>query len=189
MSVFQFSRFYPPSLRLSRTLIYINKMRHVITILLALTTLSNSFQATITTKSPIKSHFRLSLQQTRVGPLESSAFPLSNDNLHPPSKLTNVKTTIKTFFQGRRRRQIKFLLVAAITLATAIRSPPFSTPLSLKQVVKSSAGSILATESSKTFLSAFRDLNLFMSGGKTDVLILLLATSLITPLCKLASTR
>ncbi|GKY90872.1 hypothetical protein MPSEU_000060000 [Mayamaea pseudoterrestris] len=41
-----------------------------------------------------------------------------------------------------------------------------------------------ARKTSRTFLDAIRDLNKYMHGPKSDTLILLLATALITPLCK-----
>lgn len=46
----------------------------------------------------------------------------------------------------------------------------------------------LTKETKKTFREAIVDLNAYMKGPKSDTLILLLATALITPLCKIAGT-
>ena len=46
----------------------------------------------------------------------------------------------------------------------------------------------LSKETKKTFREAIVDLNAYMKGPKSDTLILLLATALITPLCKMAGT-
>lgn len=46
----------------------------------------------------------------------------------------------------------------------------------------------LSKETKKTFREAIVDLNAYMKGPKSDTLFLLLATALITPLCKMAGT-
>lgn len=46
----------------------------------------------------------------------------------------------------------------------------------------------LSKETKKTFREAIVDLNAYMKGAKSDTLILLSATALITPLCKMAGT-
>lgn len=46
----------------------------------------------------------------------------------------------------------------------------------------------LSKETKKTFREAIVDLNQYMKGPKSDTLFLLLATALITPLCKMAGT-
>ena len=46
----------------------------------------------------------------------------------------------------------------------------------------------LSKETKKTFREAIVDLNSYMKGPKSDTLFLLLATALITPLCKMAGT-
>lgn len=46
----------------------------------------------------------------------------------------------------------------------------------------------LSEETKKTFREAIVDLNAYMKGPKSDTLFLLLATALITPLCKMAGT-
>jgi monovalent cation:proton antiporter-2 (CPA2) family protein len=46
----------------------------------------------------------------------------------------------------------------------------------------------IVQETTKTFKKAFLDLQTYMNGPKSDTLLLLLATALITPLCKLIGT-
>ena len=46
----------------------------------------------------------------------------------------------------------------------------------------------LSEQTTKTVFGAFRELNSYMKGDKSDALVLLAATALITPLCKLAGT-
>mmetsp|Transcript_27341 Transcript_27341/g.57028 ORF Transcript_27341/g.57028 Transcript_27341/m.57028 type:complete len:928 (+) Transcript_27341:177-2960(+) len=46
----------------------------------------------------------------------------------------------------------------------------------------------LSTQTRKTFRDALADLRKYMSGAKSDTLILLFATAMITPLCKMAGT-
>jgi len=50
------------------------------------------------------------------------------------------------------------------------------------------SGMELAQQTTRTFQEAIADLRKFMSGAKSDTLILLAATALITPLCKMAGT-
>jgi monovalent cation:proton antiporter-2 (CPA2) family protein len=61
--------------------------------------------------------------------------------------------------------------------------------LSMNGGAKAKAPEVQITEATtRTFKSAFEELNSFMKGPKSDTLLLLLATALITPICKIIGT-
>ncbi|KAL7520590.1 hypothetical protein ACHAWX_005310, partial [Stephanocyclus meneghinianus] len=57
-----------------------------------------------------------------------------------------------------------------------------------KPVNNNNAAIELSEQTSRTFLQAIADLRRYMSGPKSDTLFLLMATALITPLCKMVGT-
>ena len=81
-------------------------------------------------------------------------------------------STIKRYLQKKQKQTL----------------PPFAATLFKSSSNSNNDAQELVVETTKTFKKAFTDLQTYMVGPKSDTLLLLLATSLITPLCKRLGT-
>ena len=81
-------------------------------------------------------------------------------------------STIKKYLQKKQKQTL----------------PPFAATLFKSSSNSNNDAQELVVETTKTFKKAFTDLQTYMVGPKSDTLLLLLATSLITPLCKRLGT-
>ncbi len=99
---------------------------------------------------------------------------------------------MKNFLQQKKKQNLPLATVSPPSSATPATTSLASTDAILQEPPETmsfeSEAQDLVEGTTKTFKMALRDLQTYMSGPKSDTLLLLLATSLITPLCKKLGT-
>ncbi len=131
--------------------------------------ISNEVSSTATTATAATSNLQTIMQRGGGnGRSQSTSLSNVNDSRNQISA-TRPSSAIKKFLQQKQKQHLP---IASVQTPT----------------IDSSDAQELVEGTTKTIKMALRDLQAYMAGPKSDTLLLLLATSLITPLCKKLGT-
>lgn len=162
--------------KLSNTLSYKKKANKLLSVLMAFSALffikANHQKDYHSTINAAKSSVTSSVVRGGAAAVEPSMFKsprfsiFSKTKQHEPSEIKSVDRTIYNSWDD-------------------IRGGGFTKK---KKATNNNAAMELSEQTSRTILDAISDLRKYMAGPKSDTLFLLMATALITPLCKMAGT-